>query len=97
MLAIKQKIECRELICKRSQENELITILLETKLAKPILIASIYVPLRAGLNINLFHELYVTKIGCIIVGDLKAALLQIGYRRTNAKGKQLPEIINETY
>ncbi|CAF1418063.1 unnamed protein product [Adineta ricciae] len=60
-----------------------------------MLIASIYVPLRARLNIDIFHELYGINNDCIIVGDLNAALLQMGSRRTNAKGKQLQELINE--
>ncbi|CAF1306598.1 unnamed protein product, partial [Adineta ricciae] len=58
LLAVKQQIKCRELICKTSQENELIAVQLETKTYKSMLIALIYVPPRARLNIDVFHELY---------------------------------------
>ena len=97
LLAVKQQIKCRELLCKTSQENELIAVQLETKLFKSILVASIYVPPRARLNTDLFHELHGINNDCIIVGDLNAALLQMGSRRTNARGKQLQELINEGF
>ena len=95
LLAVKQHIKCRELLCKTSKENEMIAVQLETKRFKPIVVASIYVPPRAKLNIDLFHEIHDINNDCIIVGDLNAALIQMGSRRTNAKGKQLQELINE--
>ncbi|CAF1130161.1 unnamed protein product [Adineta ricciae] len=97
LLAVKQQIKSRELICKTSQENELIAVQLETKTYKSMLIASICVPPRARLNIDVFHELYGINNDCIIVGDLNAALLQMGSRRTNAKGKQFQGLINEGF
>ena len=97
LLAVKQQIKCREMLCKTSQENELIAVQLESKCFKSILVASIYVPPRARLNTDLFHELYGINNDCIIIGDLNAALLQMGSRRTNARGKQLQELINEGF
>ncbi|CAF1206788.1 unnamed protein product [Rotaria sordida] len=60
-------------------------------------ISSIYVPPTAKININVFRELYNLNNNCIIVDDLNATLHHMGSRRTNARGKQLQEIINEGY
>ena len=67
----------------------MIAVQLETKRFKAIVAASIYVPPRTKLNIDLLHEIHATNNDCIIVGDLNAALIQMGSRRTNVKGKQL--------
>ncbi|CAF4455321.1 unnamed protein product [Rotaria sp. Silwood2] len=97
LLAVKHHIKCSEILNKTVEKNEIIAIEIATQSLKNILIASIYVPPTAKIHINTFNELYNLNNNCIIVGDLNATLYNMGSRRTNARGRQLQEIINEGY
>ncbi|CAF4493590.1 unnamed protein product, partial [Rotaria magnacalcarata] len=44
---------------------------------------------------NIFEELYSINNNCIIVGDLNATISEMGSTKTNARGKQLQELLNE--
>ena len=97
LLAVKQHIKCQEIINKTTDKNELIAVQLSMQSYKPILVASIYVPPAVKLSVDAFHEVYNMNNNCIIVGDLNAALFQMGSRKTNTKGRQLQELINEGF
>ena len=97
LLAIKQHIKCREVHNKTENNNEIIAVEIETQSLKSILISSIYIPPLAKLHVNIFQEIYNINNNCIIVGDLNAALEPMGSRKTNTKGRQLQEIINEGF
>jgi exonuclease III len=75
----------------------MIAIEIATQSLKSILILSIYVPPTAKIHVNIFHELYNLTNNCIIVGDLNVALHQMGSRRTNARGRQLQDLVNEGF
>lgn len=97
LIAVKEKIKCRETCNINIDKNEIIAIEIETKLYGTILIASIYVPPLAKINPDIFHDLHQANSDCIMMGDLNAALQLMGSRKTNAKGRQLLDIINEGY
>ncbi|CAF5189181.1 unnamed protein product, partial [Rotaria magnacalcarata] len=86
---------CREIINKTTHKNEIIAVQIETLLYKSILISSIYVAPTAKIDMNIFQELYNINNNCIIVGDLNATLSEMGSTKTNARGKQLQELLNE--
>ncbi|CAM4843381.1 unnamed protein product [Rotaria magnacalcarata] len=44
---------------------------------------------------NTYQKLYNINNNCIIVGDLNATLSEMGSTKTNARGKQLQELLNE--
>jgi exonuclease III len=97
LLAVKQHIKCTEILNKTVEKNEMITIQISTQALKSISITSIYVPPTAKIQLNIFHEIYKLNNNCIILGDLNAALQQMGSKKTNTKGRQLQEIINEGF
>ncbi|CAF4716717.1 unnamed protein product, partial [Rotaria sp. Silwood2] len=97
LVAVKQHIKCSEILNKTVEKNEIIAIEIATQSLKSVLIASIYVPPTAKIHTNIFNELYNLNNNCIIVGDLNATLYNMGSRRTNARGRQLQEVINEGY
>ena len=97
LLAIRGNIKCREIYNKTIEQNEIIAVEIETKAVKSTMIASIYVPPSAKLQPKIFHELYQMNNNCIIMGDLNATLIQMGSRKTNTKGRQLQELINEGF
>jgi hypothetical protein len=97
LLAVKDYIKCREIYNKTIEQNEIIAVEIQTNEFKSMLIASIYVPPSAKLQPNVFHELYQMNNNCIIMGDLNATLIQMGSRKTNTKGRQLQEVINEGF
>jgi hypothetical protein len=97
LLAIKEDIKCYEVYNTTIEKNEVLAVEIETKEYKSILIASIYVPPTAKLQPNVFHELYNMNNNCIIAGDLNAALRPLGSRKTNTKGRQLQELLNEGF
>ncbi|CAF1513445.1 unnamed protein product, partial [Rotaria magnacalcarata] len=68
---------------------------METLLHKSILISSIYVAPTAKIDMNIFQELHNINNNCIIVGDLNAILSEMGSTKTNARGKQLQQLLNE--
>ncbi|CAF3185888.1 unnamed protein product [Rotaria socialis] len=95
LLAVKEHIKCREIINKTTHKNEIVAVQIETLLYKSILISSIYVAPTAKIDMNIFEELYNINNNCIIVGDLNAILSEMGSIKTNARGKQLQELLNE--
>ncbi|CAF4199794.1 unnamed protein product [Rotaria sordida] len=97
LLAMKEHIKCYEIFNKMIEKNEILAVQIEAKTIKLILIASIYVPPTAKINRNVFHELYSINSNCLIVDDLNAALFQMGSKKTNAKGRQLQEFLNEGF
>ncbi|CAF4749304.1 unnamed protein product, partial [Rotaria sp. Silwood2] len=97
LLAVKQHIKCSEILNKTVGKNEIIAIEIATQSLKSVLIASIYVPPTAKIHTNIFNELYNLNNNCIVVGDLNATLYNMGSRKTNARGRQLQEVINEGY
>ncbi|CAF1942332.1 unnamed protein product [Rotaria magnacalcarata] len=94
-LAVKEHIKCREIINKTTHKSEIIAVQIEMLSYKSILISSIYVAPTAKIDINIFQELYNINDNCIIVGDLNATLSEMGSKKTNARGKQLQELLNE--
>ncbi|CAM4774880.1 unnamed protein product [Rotaria magnacalcarata] len=60
-----------------------------------MLISSIYVAPTAKIDMNIFQELYNINNNCTIVGDLNETLSEMGSIKTNARGKQLQELLNE--
>jgi len=74
LLAVKQHLKCREILNKTARKNEVIVVQIETQTFKSMLIASIYIPSTAKIDLNIFHELYNINNNCIIVGDLNATL-----------------------
>ena len=97
LLAIKEDIKCYEVYNTTIDKNEVLAVEIETKAFESILIASIYIPPTAKLQAHIFHELYNRNNNCIIVGDLNAALRPMGSRKTNSKGRQLQELLNEGF
>lgn len=97
VLAVKEHIKCQEIVNKTIEKNEIIAVQIEIKTLKSILISSIYVPPQVKLHSDAFHELYNLNNNCIIVSDLNAALYQMGSRKTNGKGRQLQELLNEGF
>ncbi|CAF3656408.1 unnamed protein product [Rotaria socialis] len=95
LLAVKELIKCREIINKTTHKNEIIAVQIETLLYKSILISSIYVPPTAKIGMNIFQDLYNINNNCIIVGDRNATLYEIGSANTDARGKQLQELLKE--
>nr|ACY69870.1 AP-like endonuclease/reverse transcriptase [Adineta vaga] len=95
LLAVKQHIKCQEVINKITCKNEAIAVEIRTKSFKSILISSIYVPPKAKIDINLFHELYNINNNCIIMGDLNATLYNMGSQQANARGRQLRELFKD--
>ncbi|CAF2114439.1 unnamed protein product, partial [Rotaria magnacalcarata] len=95
LLAVKEHIKCQEIINKTTHKNEIIAVQIETLLYKSILISSIHVTPTAKIDMNIFEELYSISNNCIIVGDLNATLSEMGSTKTNARGKQLQELLNE--
>ncbi|CAF3893143.1 unnamed protein product [Rotaria sp. Silwood1] len=93
LLAIKENIKCYEIFNKTIEKNVILAVKIETKILKSILTASIYVPSTVKIHLNVFHELYKMNNNRIIVGDLNAALLSMGSRKTNTRGRQLQEIL----
>jgi exonuclease III len=97
LLAIKESIKCHEIFNRAVEKNEIVAVQIESKTFKSMLIASIYVPSTAKIHLNVFHDLYKLNNNCLIVGDLNAALYLMGSRKTNAKGRQLQELLNEAF
>ena len=97
LLAVKQHIKCNEILNKTIDKNEIITIQIATQSLKSLSITSIYVPPTAKIQLNVFQELYKLNNNCIIVGDLNATSYQMGSKKTNARGRQLQDLVNEGF
>ena len=95
LIAIKEHWKCREIYNTTLEKNEVLAIEINSKQLNSILIASIYIPPTAKMNSKIFHSLLQMNNNCLIVGDLNAALYQKGSRKTNSKGKQLQDLLNE--
>lgn len=97
LLAIKEHLNVREILNTTKEGNEIVAVQLESSSLKSLLVASIYVPPTAKICHELFKELYNLNNNCLILGDLNASLQQMGSRKTNRKGQQLLELLNEGY
>lgn len=97
LLAVKENIKSRELFNNTIENSEIVAIEIETKSYGHILIASIYVPPTSKITPEVFRDLHQMNNDCIVMGDLNAALEEMGSRKTNKKGKQLEDIFNEGY
>jgi hypothetical protein len=97
LLAVKENIKSRVIYNQTIDDNEIVAIEIETKSFGNILIASIYVPPLTKIVPQVFRDLYQINNDCIMMGDLNAALEEMGSRKTNRKGKQLKDIFNEGY
>ena len=95
ILAVKQHIKCREIYNKTTNNNEVIAVEVETKQLRNILISSIYTHPKSKIELDIFRDLFNLNNNCIIVGDLNAMSAELGSRKTNGKGRQLLELINE--
>ena len=63
----------------------------------PLLIATVYIPPTGKIQQQLFDDLYLLNNNCLILGDLNATLKEKGSQKTNAKGIQLKQILDEGY
>lgn len=97
LLAVKENIKSREIFNKTIDNNEIVAIEIETKSYGHILIASLYVPPTSKITPEVFRDLHQINNDCIMMGDLNAALEEMGSRKTTKKGKQLEDIINEGF
>jgi len=96
LLAIRDNIKCYEIFNKTVEYNETIAIQIETTKGY-LLVASIYIPPNVKLHHELFEHIYHLNNNCLILGDLNAALNSMGSRKTNAKGLQLQQVLDEGY
>ncbi|CAF2145762.1 unnamed protein product [Rotaria magnacalcarata] len=98
LLAVTDHIKCSEILNETTGENEIVAIKIPTKsLFKSIIISSIYIPPKTRICCDIFHKLYKLNNNVMIVGDLNAALQHMGSRKTNAKGRQLQDLLEEGY
>ncbi|CAF4171448.1 unnamed protein product [Rotaria magnacalcarata] len=98
LLAVKDHIKCSEILNETTGENEIVPIEIPAKsLFKSIIIASIYIPPKTRICCDVFHKLYKLNSNVMIVGDLNAALQHMGSRKTNARGRQLQDLLKEGY
>lgn len=95
LLAVKANIKCRELINKTVNQNEVIAVEVKVNKIGPILVSSVYIPPDSKLDLDVFREMYNINNNCIIVGDLNAMLAEKGSKKTNGRGRQLRELLNE--
>ncbi|CAF4142911.1 unnamed protein product [Rotaria magnacalcarata] len=85
-----------EIFNETTGENEIVAIEIPTKsLFKSIIIASIYIPPKTRICCDIFHKFHKLNNNVMIVGDLNAALQHMGSRKTNAKGRQLQDLLEE--
>ncbi|CAF4249483.1 unnamed protein product [Rotaria sp. Silwood2] len=96
LLAIRNNIACFEIFNKTIGDNETIAVQIKTP-GGYLLVASIYIPPDVKLQPELFEHIYNLNNNCLILGDLNAALHSMGSKRTNTKGIQLQQILEEGY
>ncbi|CAF4095234.1 unnamed protein product [Adineta steineri] len=96
LLAIRKSIKCFEILNATIETNEAVAVQIETSLGQ-LLIATVYIPPAGKIQQKLFDEIYQLNNNCLILGDLNAALEEKGSRKTNAKGVQLKQILEEGY
>ena len=97
LLAVKENINSQIVFNKTIDNNESIAVEIKTKSYGKILVVSLYVPPTAKINPGVIQDLHRINNDCIIMGDLNAALQSMGSRKTNSRGRQLLDIINEGY
>ena len=97
LLAVKQHIKCYEIFNDTIGENEIIAIEIPTTALKSIIIASMYVPPKVQINGNVFQTIYNLNNNCMIIGDLNAAIEEMGSRKTTLRGRQLQRVLEEGY
>ena len=98
LLAFKEHLKTTEILNTTIEGNEIVAVQLESTTIKSFLVASVYVPPpTAKISLDAIKELYNLNNNCLILGDFNAALQQMGSRKTNAKGHQLLELLNEGF
>ena len=97
LLAVKQHIKSHEIFNDTIGNNEIIAIEIPTTSLKSIIIASMYVPPDVKVSGNVFERIYNLSNNCIIVGDLNAALEEMGSRKTTTRGRHLQTLLEEGY
>ena len=97
LLAVKENIISQLVYNQIINNNESIAVEITTKSYGKILVGSLYVPPTVKINPEVIQDLYRINSDCIIMGDLNAALQTMGSRKTNTRGRQLQDIINEGY
>ncbi|CAF0992964.1 unnamed protein product [Adineta steineri] len=96
LIAIRNNIQSFEIFNKTIENNETIAVQIKTP-GEYLLIASIYSPPNIKLQSELFEQLYNLNNNCLILGDLNAALQSMGSKKTNTKGIQLQQLLEEGY
>ncbi|CAF3691628.1 unnamed protein product [Rotaria sp. Silwood1] len=95
LLAIRKEMQCYEILSQNIDDNECVAVQISTK-SGPLLICSLYIPPRIKISSRLFDQLLNINANCLIMGDLNAASTILGSRKTNNKGIQLQELLNNT-
>jgi exonuclease III len=97
LLTIRNNIKSYEKLNNTIENNEeAIAVQIETPVGH-LLIASVYIPPNIKLHHELFEQIFNLNNDCIILGDLNASLQTMGSRKTNSKGHQLQQILDEGY
>jgi hypothetical protein len=96
LLAIRKNIKCIEILNDTIEGNEAVAVQIETSIGQ-LLIATVYIPPTEKIQQQLFDNIYQLNNNCLILGDLNAALREKGSRKTNPKGIQLKQILEEGY
>ena len=95
VLAVRKEIQCHEVFAQDFDKNECVAIQIFTKNG-PLLICSLYIPPQVKISSRLFDHLTSINLNCLVMGDLNAASVLLGSRKTNHKGLQLQELLNNT-
>ena len=93
---IRNNIKCYEILNTTMENNETIAVQIDTLMGQ-LLIATVYVPPTARIHRDLFEHIYQLNNNCLITGDLSAALFSKGSIKTNSKGFQLQQILDDGY
>jgi exonuclease III len=96
LLAIRNNIKCHEIFNETRENNETVAVQVEISHGN-LLVASIYIPPNVKLQQDLFEHLYNLNNNFLIMGDLNAALQSMGSTRTNSKGNQLQQVLDQGY
>jgi ribosomal protein L17 len=96
LLAVRNNIKCFEIFNKTIGDNETIAVQIETSRGY-LLVASVYIPPTVKVQHEVFEHIYSLNNNCLILGDFNAALHSMGSKKTNAKGVQLQQILDEGY
>ncbi|CAF1164905.1 unnamed protein product [Adineta steineri] len=95
LLAIRKEISCYEVFSQNIDNNECVAVQISTQ-SGTLLICSLYIPPQIKISSRLFDQLLNINNNCLIMGDLNAASTLLGSRKTNSKGIQLQDLLNNT-